>query len=117
MSRSAISRNRALLLLSIAIVAGAVWLVSATQRSAAGHAFDESRAVEGMLVAQVNQETGLRGFALTRRADFLEPYVAGRREFAADLRQATALSGDDAEEIRGLERQTRISGRWARLAE
>jgi len=116
-SRSAISRNRALLLLSIAIVAGAVWLVSATQRSAAGHAFDESRAVEGMLVAQVNQETGLRGFALTRRADFLEPYVAGRREFAADLRQATALSGDDAEEIRGLERQTRISGRWARLAE
>ena len=28
--------------------------------------------------AVVDQETGFRGYALTREEDFLEPYVAGR---------------------------------------
>jgi len=116
-SRSALSHNRALLLLSVVIVAAAVWLVSATQRSAAAHAFDESRAVEGMLVAQVNQETGLRGFALVRRPDFLEPYVAGRRAFAGRLAEAKALSEGDVEETRSLDRQAALSRSWSRLAE
>ena len=116
MSRSVVARNRVLLLLSVVVVAGAVWLVSATQRSAAAHAFDESRAVEGMLVAQINQETGLRGFALTGRADFLAPYVEGRRAFVADLARAKALSDGDAEEMSSLERQGALSRRWSVLA-
>jgi signal transduction histidine kinase/DNA-binding response OmpR family regulator/HPt (histidine-containing phosphotransfer) domain-containing protein len=48
-------------------------------------------------IAMLNQETGLRGFLVTREARFLEPYVKG----AADLAQADAtlrrLGADDAE--------------------
>ncbi|MDT0278332.1 hybrid sensor histidine kinase/response regulator [Blastococcus goldschmidtiae] len=46
-------------------------------------------------IAMLNQETGLRGFLVTREARFLEPYYKG----AADLAQADAtlieLGGDD----------------------
>ena len=44
-----------------------------------------SRAAQDLAVAQLNQETGIRGFALTGRDEFLEPYRAGLAAEAADL--------------------------------
>jgi signal transduction histidine kinase len=48
--------------------------------------------------AMVDQETGLRGFALTGDDRFLEPYTRGRRQSAAALRQLAVYARlDDVE--------------------
>jgi len=78
-------------------IAAAVWGVSQAQRSAADRAFAESRAGHRMLAAMLNQETGLRGFALSRRDDFLEPFLRGERSFdeAADDVRRNIGEGED----------------------
>ena len=63
-------RPRLLLAVAVLTIAAAVWGVSQAQRSAADRAFAESRAGHRMLAAMLNQETGLRGFALSRRDAF-----------------------------------------------
>jgi signal transduction histidine kinase/DNA-binding response OmpR family regulator/HPt (histidine-containing phosphotransfer) domain-containing protein len=47
-------------------------------------------------VAMVNQETGLRGFLVTRDLRFLEPYHSGADELARLDRELTGLVRDDA---------------------
>lgn len=42
-------------------------------------------ATQLLLTAFVNQETGVRGYVLTRRSEFLEPFDAGERETVAAL--------------------------------
>jgi signal transduction histidine kinase len=58
--------------------------------------------------AMLNEETGVRGFALARQEVFLEPYVRGRRDEAAALRELeqrlgpTSLGlGADVADVRG----------------
>jgi signal transduction histidine kinase len=51
--------------------------------------------------ALVNQETGVRGYALTGDPRLLDPYTAGRREERAALKQlATSLTGADMRQAR-----------------
>ncbi len=79
------ARNRARLLLAAAVIviAVSVWGVSAQQRGGADRVFDETRSAEQMLAAMLDQETGVRGFALTRQDTFLEPYRRGTTAFDA----------------------------------
>lgn len=49
-----------------------------------------TRAYQDLAVAQLNQETGVRGYALTGRDEFLEPYRAG---VAADDRALGTIRG------------------------
>jgi signal transduction histidine kinase len=49
-----------------------------------------------LLTALVNQESGVRGYALTGRREFLEPYHVGRvAERAQEARLAGLLTGED----------------------
>lgn len=81
-----------LLLVSVALAATAVWVAAATQRSVARHSLSESQSAQRMLTAMLDQETGVRGYALTGREAFLAPYLSGIQDFEAglaDLRKAT----------------------------
>ncbi len=49
-----------------------------------------------LLVALLNQETGLRGYALTRDAEFLQPFAQGQAAVKTDLDRLSARIGDDA---------------------
>ena len=91
-SRTHIRRVRLRLLLAVAVltIAGAVWGVSQTQRSAADRSFAASRAGQQMLTAMLDQETGLRGFALSGEEEFLEPFVRGEGDFEAARSRAPA---------------------------
>ena len=51
-----------------------------------------------LTTALVDQETGVRGFALTGDERFLEPYVAGRRNAAAAARRLQGLGLDEFED-------------------
>lgn len=114
--RSGIARTRATLAIAVVVVAAAVWAVSETQRSTAERVFDESRAADRMLTAMLDQETGLRGFALTRQQAFLEPFTVGVREFTDAVDDARSLAGD-SEQRRAIDRIDRTARRWRALAE
>jgi methyl-accepting chemotaxis protein len=73
-------RLRLLLVVAVLTIAGAVWGVSQTQRNAADRAFAQSRAAQQMLTAMLDQQTGLRGFALSREEEYLEPFVRGEHD-------------------------------------
>jgi diguanylate cyclase (GGDEF)-like protein len=112
---SGIARTRATLAIAVVVIAAAVWGVSHTQRSTAERVFEESAAAERMLTAMLDQETGLRGFALTRERSFLEPFDSGERDFDAAADDARAhANGLQRRAIGGIER---TADRWRVLAE
>ena len=78
---SGANRTRLVLAVAVGVVAFAVLAVSETQRSTAERVFDESRAAARMQTAMLDQETGLRGFALTRERPYLQPFIDGVRDF------------------------------------
>src|SRR5689334_20489049 len=59
-----------------------------TRRAAAyvQHTYDLRSEVRRTLIRMVNAETGLRGYLLTGRTGYLEPYWAARRELPDPLR-------------------------------
>ncbi|WP_143425138.1 hybrid sensor histidine kinase/response regulator [Geodermatophilus pulveris] len=71
-----------------------------------------SRALQDSHVAMLNQETGLRGYLITREERFLQPYEAG----VADLREVDAeiasWTGVDAELAGRLAELTAAHQRW-----
>jgi diguanylate cyclase (GGDEF)-like protein len=105
------------LVIAVGVVALAVWAVSETQRSTAERAFDESRAAARMETAMLDQETGLRGFALTRKRPYLEPFIDGVRNFNIAAEQARELATDGGPHADAVERMIRTANRWRGLAE
>jgi diguanylate cyclase (GGDEF)-like protein len=85
-----------MLVAAVAVICAAVWIVSETQRSTAERVFQESQAADRMLVAMLDQETGLRGYAISRNEAFLEPYIRGIQEFdeaVADVKRLIREQG------------------------
>jgi diguanylate cyclase (GGDEF)-like protein len=91
------------LILAIAVTASAVWIASETQRSAADKAFAEATATSALLTAMLDQETGMRGFLLSRRDQFLDPYVKGKAELRRALQRVAPLTdrGEERALVRG----------------
>jgi serine phosphatase RsbU (regulator of sigma subunit) len=76
-------------------------------------------ALAAVLQYQLDEETGLRGYAATHRTAFLEPYLLGRAampERLAELESVAASAGarstDDQRRIAGLRR---INSEWLRV--
>jgi diguanylate cyclase (GGDEF)-like protein len=115
MSRAA--RTRVLLAAAVLAVAASVWAVSHFQHKAAEDSFDESQAADQMLVASLEQQAALRGFALTRSERFAAEYDKGGRHFLTALREAEVGAAGDPEELRALNAQVRTVSRWQTLAE
>jgi diguanylate cyclase (GGDEF)-like protein len=114
---SNVVRIRVLLFVAILVIAGSVWAVAAIQRHASEQVFDEYRAGQQMLVAMLNQETGMRGYALTGRDGFLEPYERGRQQFNEAVLQARTASGGHDAALRAVTRQVLAAEQWEQLAD
>ncbi|MGW0785383.1 sensor histidine kinase [Streptomyces sp. NPDC002913] len=63
----------------------------------------------------LDQETGVRGYALTGDSTFLEPYEAGMRTETERLDRVRALVGDEEPYAEDLERIARASEQWRAL--
>jgi len=113
---SSTNRTRLLLAAAVFVISAAVWIVSETQRNTAERVFEESRAANRMLTAMLDQETGLRGFAIAKQEDFLEPYVRGAADFNDSLAQLRELVGDDDEQAT-IYSMVRAARRWQGLAD
>ncbi|MFE6917586.1 sensor histidine kinase [Streptomyces rubiginosohelvolus] len=62
--------------------------------------------------ALLDQETGVRGFALTGDRSFLEPYAAGKSAERERLARARELVGDDERLAKDLDAVEAAAGRW-----
>ncbi|MEV6260025.1 CHASE3 domain-containing protein [Streptomyces sp. NPDC051784] len=60
----------------------------------------------------LDQETGVRGFALTGDTTFLEPYENGVRSEQDRLRKLRSLTGDDQPYARDLDRIAEAAAQW-----
>ena len=98
-------------------IATAVWSAAEVQRWTAGKALSEASAAEAMLVAMLDQETGLRGYLQTGDERFLEPYERGRRDFELAIAQSR-LGVDEDERAEGLalSAQEAVARDWQRSA-
>lgn len=68
--------------------------------------------------ALVDQETGIRGFGMTARSEFLQPYRDGLVRQEAAERQLLRLGAKDTETLRDLAEVRRLADRWhSRIAE
>ena len=92
----------ATLIAAAMIVAGAVALSNlADARGRVVDVIDPAfRDAEQLQVALVDQETGIRGYALAGQELFLEPWQTGLRNEAAALRSLSAVADDPALSIR-----------------
>jgi diguanylate cyclase (GGDEF)-like protein len=109
------NRTRLVLFTAVVVIAAAVWAVSETQRATAERIFNESRAADRMLTAMLDQETGLRGFTITRERPFLQPFVEGVRDFSLAAEDARSLADDDTRPA--IDRMERTANRWRTSAE
>jgi diguanylate cyclase (GGDEF)-like protein len=87
------ARLRILLAASVLIVGASVWLIAGQQRQSVIGMQGQLRASSDLLTAMLDQETGLRGYALIGEQDFLAPYKRGLIRFDQALRTAQAGPG------------------------
>ena len=64
--------------------------------------------------ALLDQETGVRGFGITGRRDFLQPYTAGLATEAAAAARLRQLIGDDPQQSADLARLEAAADSWRR---
>lgn len=74
------------------------------------HTDDVILTASDALRAMVNMETGLRGYYLTGRDDFLAPYNEGRATFANDIATLKTMTADDPPQV---QRWVELEGRAA----
>ena len=106
------ARLRILLAVSVLVIGGSVWLVAGQQREAVIGMQGQLRASSDLLTAVLDQETGLRGYALTAEKEFLEPYELGLVEFERALREAQAGPGREPETARLVRDLTSTAREW-----
>ena len=109
---------RVLAVAAVVAIAASVWTAVEVQRATASIAFREASSAEAMLIAMLDQETGLRGYLQTGDEAFLEPYEDGRRDFDLGLAHARlGAPGDEVDERGALEAQATLARRWRASAE
>ena len=111
------TRSRTLLLLAMATVIAAVWFALDRQRDTSDQVQHQIDAVEGMLTALVDQESGVRGFIQTREEEFLEPFLTGRRAFVTWTGVTDRASRGNQELHNAFVVQLRAARAWEREAD
>jgi methyl-accepting chemotaxis protein len=81
------------------------------------HTHDVLEHVAGVMGLLKDAETGQRGFVITGDETFLEPYRAGLPEISRTMKELRALTGDNANQQRRLDRaEPIVSAKRAELA-
>jgi len=108
-----------ILLLPLALVAIGFAMVTTagSQRSAATGAADRTDAANRLLLGMVDQETGLRGYLLTQREEFLQPFYSGAREADVAEREIRAEGRGDRATLALMAQYSRLEGSWRLLAQ
>jgi hypothetical protein len=71
-----------------------------------------SKIVDDLFISLLNQETGLRGYALTRQNSYLQPYTDSRAQTDADLRRLHSLVKDEPQVSSNLSKLEAHARKW-----
>jgi diguanylate cyclase (GGDEF)-like protein len=104
------------LFIAIAMMATAVWIAGQIQITADRNSTNALAAGQQMLIAMLDQETGLRGYIDTRQPEFLGPYRRGRQNLETAIADARRYS-DSKSDLDLIGRQVATSRKWQSLAE
>jgi len=81
------------------------------------HTYEVIDQSNGLVNSMVDQETGLRGFAVGGQVDYLEPYYAGKKSFTAFLEQAKYLTSDNPTQQQRFDQVAKDAANWQAYAE
>jgi diguanylate cyclase (GGDEF)-like protein len=114
-----LSSRRPLLILAaaLAVLATALYLAIDHTRTIALRADDRASTAHEALIAMLDQETGLRGFLLTDREEFLDPYISGGRRLGRSMDTLADQSGGDRELLTLGADMRHTAAQWHALAE
>lgn len=70
--------------------------------------------VERVLISSLNMETGMRGYLLAGKEEFLEPYLDGEKETFARIDQLKAKVSDDLAQVERLNLIEAVLQEWQR---
>ena len=76
------------------------------------HSYHVLQDADAALLALVNMETGMRGFALTGKDEFLDPLNKGERQFAEQLQELTQLTRDNPAQQADLTQLGQAKQQW-----
>lgn len=117
------ARVAVIFFVGVALVAVGILAVFATlhEESVARHRVRDrvqpaSDAARSLLGALVDQESGERGYIITGRPDYLEPYSVGRRTTRVEIEQLRRLLPADGEVQAAVSRVEAQALRWQRLS-
>src|SRR3712207_9281939 len=81
------SLTRLVIAIAVAAMAGSLWLAGHEQRDTIEQSFRQGQTAEAILTSMLDEETGLRGFVITGRDEFLSPFREGERRFGVVVAQ------------------------------
>ncbi|MCH2163331.1 MAG: methyl-accepting chemotaxis protein [Marinovum sp.] len=102
--------------LFLALVIGAIailsfWQMQATQKWV-DHTHNVLRKANSIVMAAVNMETGMRGYLLAGREEFLEPLVAGQESFDALVVELSETVSDNPAQVARLDEARAKIDEW-----
>jgi diguanylate cyclase (GGDEF)-like protein len=100
------------LMVPVALIAGAVFLTANVQRTAALLGARQQEASLSMLAAMSGQEDGARGFFQTGERKFLRPWDQGTSAYASSLAELRSLVAGDSALRRGLADLAQRASAW-----
>ena len=113
-----VARSYLLLFASVCTIAAAMWVVARVERSTHERNDRQAKSAQKLLIAMLDQETGLRGYLLTGRDAFPRAQAPGRvRDHWPHSRRARDSSGRDAAAQITIDAQALAAARWSSLAQ
>ena len=75
-------------------------------------------AIDGLILAAIDMQTGMRGYLLTGQEDYLQPYHEGSQAFAVSVEMLQDILSDNPDHVRMLTEAGATIGEWqARVVE
>lgn len=108
-----VARLSAVLVVFVVSLAGVVWTTATAERRIGAREFEEREAAHEMLAAVLARESALRGYAVSAREGFLEPYDEATAALAAAADRARVFAEGDDDERVAIAEQERLAERWA----
>jgi len=102
-------------MLMAALIGGiSLWGISKMDSAAAwvDHTTKVLAAANQIVAAGVNMETGMRGFAISGKDEFLEPYISGQQSFTEQMTALQQTVSDNPPQVARLKDAQAVMGDW-----
>ncbi|MCE2593672.1 methyl-accepting chemotaxis protein [Motilimonas cestriensis] len=115
MIRQKIFAGYGLVLLLMAIVSTVVYLSISSISDASrwvNHTYDVIRNADSVNAAMVDMETGQRGFMITGKDEYLEPYNSGKARFNELISKGKQLTSDNPAQVERWNEVNELKSKW-----